>query len=378
MNMQEAERFFQKTKKVILAVDDEPVVLSSLKATIDGENYKFYGTTSGRSALRFMESHETPDLILLDVEMPDMNGYEVLSKLKARNETADIPVIFLTARSDDASELEGLSLGAADYIVKPTPPALLLKRIEVHLLVQSHKQLLIAQQQELVEFNSNLQQMVAEKTKTVVELKNAVLITMAELVEYRDDITGGHIERTQSYLNILMNAMQKQGKYKEETTSWDFDLVFQSAQLHDVGKIAIKDSILQKPGKLTDEEFEIIKTHTTFGKAIIEKIQKKTPEQAFLEYAKVFAVSHHERWDGNGYPNGLSRNEIPLLGRIMAVVDVYDALVSERHYKKAFSHEDAVRIISENAGKQFDPVIASLFLDVSDEFASVSGYLRNS
>jgi putative two-component system response regulator len=195
---------------------------------------------------------------------------------------------------------------------------------------------------------------------------------MAELVECRDDITGGHIERTQSYLRILLNTVVERDLYHEESSTWKLDLIIQSAQLHDVGKIAIKDSILKKPGKLTAEEFEKIKGHTLFGEEVITGIMKNTRQQAFLNYAKVFAGSHHENWDGTGYPRRLKETEIPLLGRLMAIVDVYDALVSVRPYKGAFSHEEAVKIISDEKGTRFDPSLIELFVDVSGEFNQIN------
>jgi len=238
---------------------------------------------------------------------------------------------------------------------------LLLKRIEVHLLVE-------AQRKELQYFNENLQKMVAEKTQSVIELQNALLKTMAELVECRDDITGGHIERTQKGIKILLEEIEKSGVYQEETKGWDMNLLLQSCQLHDVGKISISDNILKKPGKLTDEEFNEMKKHASFGEQIIEKIETLAKESDFLDYAKIFAASHHEKWDGSGYPRGLKGEKIPLLGRIMAVADVYDALTSERPYKKAFSHEEAVRIIIEGSGTQFDPSLVEVFTRTAAQF----------
>ena len=350
-------------RKTIFLVDDDITNLTIGDNTLSA----FYNIFTLNSAARLfkMLEKQIPDLILLDVEMPEMNGYETIKRMKENKETSNIPIIFLTAKSDSENELEGLSLGAIDYIIKPFSPPLLLKRIEVHLLVESQKR-------ELINFNNNLQGMVEKKTKTVVELQNAVLKTMAELVECRDDITGGHIERTQGYLSILLNSLIERKLYKDETSSWDIDLVLQSTQLHDVGKIAIKDNILQKPGKLTNEEYEIIKGHALFGEEVIEKIKKNTTEHAFLDYAKIFAGSHHENWDGSGYPRGLKGSEIPLLGRIMAIVDVYDALVSERPYKDSFTHEEAVKIIVDLKGKHFDPDVIDLFLSISDKFNEVA------
>ena len=201
-----------------------------------------------------------------------------------------------------------------------------------------------------------------------LSLERALLKTMAELVERRDDITGGHIERTQLGIKILLDEVKRSGAYREETKDWDIDLIVQSSQLHDIGKISIEDRILKKPGKLDNDEFNEMKKHTIFGEQIIAKIETMTKENEFLKYAKILAISHHEKWDGTGYPKGLKGNEIPLLGRIMAIADVYDALVSERPYKKAFTHEEAVNIIADSKRKHFDPILTELFLVVSDKF----------
>jgi putative two-component system response regulator len=193
---------------------------------------------------------------------------------------------------------------------------------------------------------------------------------MAELVECRDDITGGHIERTQRGIKIMLKELAENGIYSEETKGWDVRLLLQSCQLHDVGKIAIDDNILRKPGKLNDEEFTEMKRHTVFGEQIIRKIETMAKESDFLKYAKIFAASHHEKWDGTGYHRGLKGNDIPLLGRIMAIADVYDALTSVRPYKKAFTHEEAVQIITEGSGSQFDPVLVEVFTRAAEQFRS--------
>ncbi|MDR0223314.1 MAG: response regulator [Oscillospiraceae bacterium] len=353
-------------RKKIIFVDDQ---ISNLMIgrNVLSTAYDVFTVPSADKLFKLLEKVE-PDLILLDVEMPDMNGYETIKKLKSETDTARIPVVFLTARNDTGSELEGLSLGAIDYISKPFSPPLLLKRIEVHMLVEEQKRQLEYQKKELQNLNDNLEEMVEEKTKTIVELQNAVLETVAELVECRDDITGGHIERTQSYLKILLEGLRERNIYSDETKDWDIDLLIQSAQLHDVGKISISDNILCKPGKLTPEEFEEMKNHTLFGGKVIERIQERTTSQAFLNYTKTMAISHHEKWDGTGYPHGLRGSDIPLEGRLMAIVDVYDALVSERPYKKPFSHEEAVRIIKEGSGTQFEPTLVDLFLDEEEKF----------
>lgn len=340
-------------RKVIVMVDDNITNLNVAKNALM-EHYDVFTVPSGKKLFKLLKG-TTPDLILLDVDMPEMNGYEVISILKRKRSTAHIPIIFLTALADVEAELTGLNLGAIDYIRKPFSAPLLLKRIEVHLLVETQKKALEV-------YNTNLEQLVNRKTKAIFELQNVVLKTVAELVEFRDDITGRHIERTQDYLRVLVDNLLKHGVYAEEISSWNIKLFLLSAQLHDVGKIAIKDSILLKSTSLTREEFEEIKEHTVIGARIIKKIATSTKESAFLRHAEILALSHHEKWDGTGYPAGLKGDAIPLQGRLMAIVDVYDALTNERPYKKAFSHEEALEIIRNGIGTQFDPQVASMFL----------------
>lgn len=353
----------ETNRKKIMLVDDNITNLTVGKNTLI-DKYDVFTIPSGEKLFKMLEK-VIPDMILLDVEMPEMNGYEVIEILKKQEKTAHIPVIFVTAKNDDGSELEGLSLGAIDYITKPFSPPLLLKRIEVHLLVESQKR-------KLQQYNTNLELMVKEKTKEVVALQNSILKTVVELVESRDSITGKHIERTETYLKILVEAMKAQNFHTSEIAAWgDMDILFQSAQLHDVGKISIRDNILFKRGKLDVEEFEEMKRHTSFGVQVIERIEESTSEQTFLAHAKIFAETHHEKWDGTGYPKGLKGQQIPLQGRLMAIVDVYDALISERPYKQAFTHEEAVSIITGNSGTHFDPELVELFLSVADQFAAV-------
>ena len=355
-------------RKLIILVDDNTTNLfAGYNALID--HYDALTVPSGAKLFALLE-RTMPDLILLDIEMPEMNGYEVIKILKANPKTADIPVIFLTARSDNVSELEGLSLGAIDYISKPFSPPLLLKRIEVHLLVES-------QRKQLKEYNDNLQEMVKEKTQDVIELQNVLLKTIADLVEHRDEITGGHVERTRDYVAILLDGMIQNQIYLDEMSSWeDMDFLLQSTMLHDLGKIAIKDSILLKPDKLTDEEFDEMKKHTLHGEKIIDgliaEMDKRGTKSSFLAHAKIFAVSHHEKWNGTGYPYQLKEKEILLQGRLMAIADVYDALIAERPYKKAFTHEEAVDIIKNGSGTQFDPVLVDLFLALEGKFKEIA------
>jgi putative two-component system response regulator len=285
-----------------------------------------------------------------------------MQHLKQNEQSADIPVILLTAKSDVENELRGLALGAIDYISKPFSPSLLRKRIETHLLV-------INQQCELKFYNDNIQKIVMEKTEGIVDLQNAILNILADLVECRDDIEYGHITHTQSYLKILLSEMMKQKVYFDEVSQWkESDFLLLSSQLHDVGKIMVPDAILKKPGKLTPEEFNLIRRHPAWGADIIEMIGQNTREKDFLLNAGNFALYHHEKWDGTGYPAGLSGEKIPLPGRLMAIADVYDALVSKRPYRKPLEHGQARKIILEGSGSHFDPLLVDVFTAAAPQF----------
>jgi len=362
------------TRKTIFLVDDDVTNLTIGKKALMG-TYNVFTLSSGALLLEMLDVL-IPDLILLDVNMPEMDGHEAIQKVKLNQNTAQIPVIFLTALSNEEMELKGLSLGAIDYITKPFSTPLLLKRLEVHLLVEEQKRELVSQRRELLFLNNNLEQIVGEKTETVVELKNAILSTMAELVEYRDEITGGHIVRTQKYMKVLLDAMQRKEVYAKEVALLDEELVLQSCQLHDVGKISVSDLILNKPDKLTTDEFEVIKAHTIFGEKVIMRLKEKTSDSDFLEYARIFALTHHEKWDGSGYPNGLSGEAIPLLGRMMAIGDVYDALVEPRPYKGAFEHAKAVEIILQGKATHFDPLLVDLFEEIHLAFCEIASEIK--
>jgi putative two-component system response regulator len=357
----------ESAKKRIALVDDDITSLALGKG-IMADQYDVVTIPSGEKLFQFL-GRARPELILLDVDMPVMNGYETLRRLKAQPEYEDIPVIFLTSMSDTANEIEGLNLGAVDYISKPFSPPLLLKRLELHLKV-------VSQQQELINYNNNLQEMVKARTKTILDMQNSVLKIVANLVESRDEITGGHVERTRRYLSILLDGLVKIGLYTQEIADWNRDFFLQSSQLHDVGKISIPDKILLKPDRLTPEEFNEMKNHTLFGVKIIEAMQKETPESSFLSHAKILAGFHHEKWDGSGYPYGLKGLDIPLGGRLMAIADVYDALISERPYKKPMTHEEAAQIIVNGRGTQFDPDLMDVFVAVSDQFSHAAAQVH--
>ncbi|MDR1021148.1 MAG: response regulator [Synergistaceae bacterium] len=347
-------------RKKVLVVDDSPVNLKIARnALIDV--FDVFTVPSVAKMLQILEGI-LPDLILLDVLMPEIGGYEAIRGLKADLRTQEIPVIFLTSKADAVSELEGLSLGAVDYIIKPFTPQLLLKRVKIHMLIESQKK-------ELKYINANLERLVEAKTGAITELQKAILLTVSELVECRDNVTGGHIVRTAQTLRIMTEEMSRLGVYRDELLSWDIELFLQSSQLHDVGKISISDNILLKPSRLTKEEFDEMKKHAAFGEKIIDSIQQITRENAFLTYAKTMAGTHHEKWDGTGYPYNYSGQDIPLQGRLMAISDVYDALVSELPYKKAFSQEEANQIIHDSFGSHFDPALEEAFTAASARFS---------
>ncbi|MDR1490244.1 MAG: response regulator [Desulfovibrio sp.] len=353
----------EKGRHKIMLVDDNIANLTVGKNMLKNI-YEVYAIPSAATLFEVLE-HVTPDLILLDILMPEMDGYEAIRLLKANSRWADIPVIFLTSKKDERSELEGLSLGAIDYVAKPFSAPLLQKRIENHLL-------LVSQRRILQDYNENLQEKVRQQTEQVVELQNAVLTTVAEMVEFRDNMTGGHVSRTQGYLKLLLDKLQEEKIYMEEVSLWDLDFLLRSAQLHDVGKIAISDAILNKPGGLTPEEFEEMKRHAAVGVEVVDRIASKTTEHAFLTHARIIAGTHHEKWNGTGYPAGLKGFEIPLEGRLMAVADVYDALTSARSYKKAFTTKEAEEIIESGRGIHFDPVLVDVFHMVAKRFAEVA------
>ncbi|MCL2789949.1 MAG: response regulator [Desulfobulbus sp.] len=354
-------------RKKIMLVDDDPVILAAGKEILR-DAYRVYPVLSGAILLELLD-HVLPDLVLLNVEMPDMNGYQIITMLKNNPKWESIPVIFLTSRADEDSELKGLSMGAVDYITKPFSASLLIKRIENHLLNAE-------QNGQLKHFNTALQDMVAMKTSQLVSLQNSIINVMTDLVEFRDYATGGHIIRTQAYMRLMAEKMLEEGIYAEETSEWSLEQLVAASQLHDIGKIGISDAILHKPGKLTQEEFETMKKHVEIGVHAISRIESdlewESVDISFLHHARMIAGSHHEKWDGTGYPLGLQGQDIPLEGRLMAIADVYDALISVRPYKQPMSTEEAKRIIESGSSTHFDPLLVGIFTKVASQFASVA------
>jgi putative two-component system response regulator len=349
----------------ILAVDDTPGNLSLISGLLKG-SYHVKIANSGDKALRIVHSDMPPDLVLLDIMMPGMDGYEVCRRLKADPRTRHIPVIFLTAMSKSEDEQLGLEVGAVDYITKPISPPILLARLKTHLLLKASADF-------LKDKNAYLEGEVYRRTQEMQAIQDVTILTMASLAETRDNETGNHIRRTQYYVKALAMKLRGHPRFAQFLSERSIDLLFKSAPLHDIGKVGIPDRILLKPGKLTPEEFEIMKTHTTLGREAIEQAERRlgTPVE-FLSVAKEIAYSHQEKWDGSGYPEGLAGDAIPVSARLMALADVYDALISRRVYKPPFPHEKAVEIIAEGRGKHFDPDITDAFMEIREEFRAIA------
>lgn len=340
----------------IVIVDDNVTNLKFAEQALK-PYYKVTLLTSAAQTMKFL-SKRTPDLILLDINMPEINGYEIFSKIKSIDRLKQIPIIFLTALNDVESELKCLKLGALDFISKPFAPELMLSRIKIHL--------------ELATYRKNLEFLVNEKTRTIERLQDSMVVGLAELVECRDGETGGHIKRTAKYLEILVRAMLNAGFYADILTEEYIHNIIRSAPLHDIGKIGISDNILLKQGDFDKNERDYMKQHTTLGGMALQKVIDATDGENFLYVAKDMALCHHEKWDGTGYPSGISGHSIPLCARIMAIADVYDALTSKRPYKKPFSHSKAVDIIVNSSGTHFEPCIVDVFESVSDSFNDIS------
>jgi putative two-component system response regulator len=350
----------------ILVVDDTPDNLVLMRGVLKNL-YKVRVATGGEKALEIARSDTPPDLILLDVMMPGIDGYEVCRQLKADLRTAPIPVIFLTAKSEQDDEERGLELGAADYITKPISPAIVLARVKNYLALKHMADFLRDQ-------NHFLELEVAKRTREVVAMQDVTLLAMVSLAETRDSETGNHIRRTQSYVKALAIQLRSHPRFAEFLTDANINKLFKSAPLHDIGKIGIPDRILQKPGKFEPHEFEIMKTHTTLGHdAIIHAETALGTDVSFLAIAKSIAYSHQEKWDGSGYPQGLVGDAIPIAARLMAVADVYDALVSRRVYKEGMSHEKALGIMSAGRNTHFDGDVLDAFLAVQEEFLAIAG-----
>lgn len=334
--------------EIILVVDDDSSNLM-LAQKILGKQYRIAAANSGSAAFRYLEKHR-PDLILLDINMPEMNGFETLDRIKKNKEYTNIPVIFLTADKSVETETKCFQAGAVDFVGKPFVPDILLSR--VNRTLESEK------------YRNRLEATVEEQTERIKKIQEQVILGMANLIESRDGSTGMHVKNTQTYIRIIADELYKRGLFPEDLTEEYIQTLCSAAPLHDVGKIKLPDAILQKPGILTDEEYEVIKMHTVYGREIIDEIIGDVEDAEYIRMAKDIAYCHHERWDGKGYPRGLSGEDIPLCARIMAIADVFDALYAERCYKPSRSLKEIMKIFREGKGTQFDPAIIDVFLDM--------------
>jgi len=339
----------------IMVVDDTPANLVLLQEMLQIEKYKVLAFPRGSLALKAAEK-QIPDVVLLDITMPEMDGFEVLAKLKADERLKDIPVIFISALADNTFKLRAFTEGAVDYITKP------FQMEEVHARVGSHLRLYHAQH-ELKKYNEHLEELVNEKVKQISGSQMALLEAMASLVEKRDGDTMQHIARTKGVCGIITTHLREKPEYASVVTEKFCENICNASPLHDIGKVAIPDAILLKPGKLTNDEFDIMKTHTVVGADTLQIVLDRDKQNEFVAMCVHIARSHHEWWDGSGYPDKLSGENIPLPARIVAFADVYDALRSKRPYKEPRSHEESIGIIESEAGTHFDPALAKIFLE---------------
>jgi len=345
----------------VLIVDDTPdnihILMESLKDT-----YAISAATNGERALAAAQTL-APDIILLDVMMPGIDGYEVCRRLHDDVRTRSIPVIFITALNEEQDEARGLDLGAVDFITKPFRPGLVKARVRNHIELKRHR--------------DELEVLVREQVEEIADSHIATIFAMSKLAESRDDDTGKHLERTQIYCRLLAAKLGENATYKNLIDDAYIETIFHASPLHDIGKVAVPDAVLCKPGKLTDDEFVIMKRHTIKGAETLFLVAKRYPSNAFLNMGLDIARWHHEKWNGLGYPDGLAGEKIPLCARIMAVADVYDALTSKRCYKEPMPHEQAVGIIRKDAGSHFDPAVAGAFEQIEGDFNRIRAELGN-
>jgi len=344
-------------KNKILIADDVLENLRLLVQIFQGNQYEILIAKNGQEAFD-IAINENPDLILLDVNMPFKSGFEVCEELQKIQITKKIPIIFLTALSEMADEEKGLLLGAVDFITKPFSPEIVQARVKIHLELKEHR--------------DNLEELVKIKMHEKDEVQRMTIDALAILAEYRDNETGGHIQRTKNYVRALAMHLQKQDKFKSYLTDEIVEMLYNSAPLHDMGKVAIRDNILLKPSKLTHDEMEEMRMHAYYGYKALEEAESHSNCESFLTIAKEMAHSHHERYDGKGYPNAIAGEDIPLSGRLMAVADVYDALISKRVYKTPIAHSESVSIIISEKGKAFDPDVVEAFIALQEEFRQIA------
>jgi putative two-component system response regulator len=353
-------------KPVVLLVDDTPLNLRLMHDVLK-HDYIVKAVPNGARAINIAQSATPPDLILLDIMMPEMDGYEVCHRLKADPRSGHIPIIFVTTKNQPEGERRGFALGAVDYITKPISPPILLARIKTHLTLKAATDFLCEQ-------NDFLEQEVARRTAEMQAIQDVAILVVASLAGTRDNETANHILRTQRYVKALAERLQTHPRFATFLTGKNIELLYKSAPLHDIGKVGIPDHILLNTDRLTAEEFELMKSHTTLGRDAIEQAERRLGTSVpFLQFAKEITYSHQEKWDGSGYPEGLRGDSIPISARLMALADVYDALISRRDfYKTAMTHEQAITHLKEGRGTHFDPDMLDAFIDIQDSCRAIA------
>lgn len=356
-------------KPNILVVDDTPANLQLLASVLKERGYKTRPVPSGMLALQ-AALIEPPDLILLDINMPDMNGFEVCQSLKADEKLKDIPVIFISALNEVLDKVKAFAVGGVDYITKPFQFDEVQARVDTHLKLWHL-------QQELEKHNRQLGKLVQTQVKKISDTQMAMIFALAKLAESRDDDSGKHLERVQAFCKKLAEGLAQRSRLGGQVDSKFVENIFYASPLHDIGKVAIPDRIVLKPGKLTPEEFEVMKTHAELGAEKLEAVQRQFPGNALLDMGIAIAKFHHEKWNGDGYPQGLAGEAIPLSARIMAVVDVYETLRAKRCYKPAFTHEESTSIIVSSSGTHFDPEIVKVFIELKEDFRAIRDEMKD-
>lgn len=358
------------SRETVLVIDDSPEVIALINELLK-DNYRLKAANGGNEGLRLANADPRPDLILLDVMMPDLNGFEVCKHLKTNPKTREIPIVFLTSMNNEADEQAGFELGAADYIGKPISGPILRARVKTQLAMKHAADFVRDKNQFLVNE-------VGRRAREIEFVQDVTILVLASLAETRDNETGNHIRRTQHYIRILADQLQRHPRFSRLLTRANIEMIYKSAPLHDIGKVGIPDKILLKPGKLNREEFSVMKTHAFQGKLAIEHAEREIGRTApFLEIAKQIALHHHEKWDGSGYPLGLTGDHIPIPARLMAVADVYDALISHRVYKRGMPHEQACSLILQSRGSHFDPAVADAFAARATDFAAIAARFKD-
>jgi len=352
-----------KKKEKVLIVDDMDMNRMILESILC-DDYDILQAENGLVAIDLLyNAVELPAIVLLDIMMPEMDGFEVLNQIKSSKRTADIPVVFITAADIESTETRGLRAGAVDYVSKPFNPEMVKARVDNHL--------------ELKRYRDDLKQKVEEQVFQLVKSKENMLETLATVIEYRNLESGHHVKRTNILSRNLINRLMDVPYYARQLIEQHTETMLKAVPIHDIGKIVVPDDVLLKPGRLTTEEFEIIKTHTTKGSDIIDSMLLENEGDEYLLHCRDICRHHHERFDGKGYPDGLLGEDIPLSARILSIVDVYDALINSRVYKPALPHDEAVQIIMNGAGTQFDPGLLKTFHEINESFFTLSRELKD-